>query len=84
MVRLVDDLVQILRGEATSALELELVELENLFGLLVVGSLVGLPSPPTVVSLSLMPHMEREVMVLVTRAEGLDDMLAVLAGNLRT
>jgi hypothetical protein len=77
-----DDLADLLRGEATDALELELAELENLFGLLVVGSLVGLPSPPTPLGLTLLPHLEREVSVMLGRAERLDDMLATLAGRL--
>jgi len=74
--------VEFLRGEATGAIELEVGEMENLFALLVLGSLVGLPTPPAPVSLDLLPHVEREVLVMVSRAGGLDDMLATLAGRL--
>ncbi len=80
---LLDDLLAVLRGEATGALELELAEMENVFALLVVGSLVGLPFPPAPVGLSLLPHMQREVGVMLARADGLDDMLATLLGRLR-
>jgi hypothetical protein len=43
---------------------------------------VGLPFPPAPVSLALLPHMEREVSVMLARAGSLDDMLATLAGRL--
>jgi hypothetical protein len=81
--RPLDDLLAVLRGEATGALELELAELENVFALLVVGSLVGLPFPPAPVGLALLPHLEREVGVMLSRADGLDDMLATLLGRLK-
>lgn len=76
------DLADALKGKATGALEFELAELENVFGLLVCGSLVGLPLPPAALSLALLPHMEREVSAMLSRAGGLDDMLATLAGRL--
>lgn len=81
---LLGDLIQALRGEATGVLELELAELEGLFAILVCGSLLGLPLPPSPVSLSILPHMEHEVMVMLSRSDGLDDMLATLAGRLGT
>ena len=80
---LLDDLLAVLRGEATGVLELELAEMENLFAILVVGSLVGLPFPPAPVGLSILPHMEREVGVMLARADGLDDILATLLGRLK-
>lgn len=83
MMRPLDDLLDVLRGEATGALELELAEMENLFALLVVGSLVGLPFPPAPVGLAILPHMERDVAVMLSRADGIDDMLATLLGRLR-
>jgi hypothetical protein len=81
--KLLDDLLTVLRGEATGVLELELAEMESLFALLVVGSLVGLPFPPAPVGLSVLPHVEHEVGVLVSRTDGLDDMLATLLGRLK-
>jgi len=52
---------RVARGEAVETLETELGETENVFSLLVLGSFVGLPSPPMQISLDLMPHMEREL-----------------------
>ena len=46
------------RQKAVDVLEAELGELENIFGLLVLGSFVGLPSPPMQISLDLLPEME--------------------------
>jgi hypothetical protein len=76
------DLADVLRGRATDAIELELAELEGVFALLVVGSLSGLPLPPSSLGLRLLPHVEAEVVAMLSRAESLDDMMAVLAGRL--
>jgi len=57
------------RGKAVETLEAELEEMENVFSLLVLGSLVGLPSPPMQISLDLMPHMEKE---LIRMTENVD------------
>jgi hypothetical protein len=79
---IVDVVAKVLRGQATSHLELELHELEALFALLVVGSVVGLPTAPPAVSLRLLPHIAREVEVLLTRSSLGDDALSLLAGHL--
>jgi hypothetical protein len=61
---------------------LEVRELENIFALLLLGSFVGMPSPPTFLSVELLPFMEREIQVLHQRAEDTGDMLAEIAGTL--
>ena len=61
---------------------LEVRELENIFALLLLGSFVGMPSPPTFLSVELLPFMEREIQVLHQRAEDAGDMLAEIAGTL--
>lgn len=61
---------------------LELQELENIFALLLLGSFIGLPAPPTFVSLELLPLLEREIDVLHWRAENGNDMLASMMGAL--
>lgn len=60
----------------------ELQEMENIFALLILGSFVGLPSPPTFLSVELLPFMEREFDILNRRAEDTSDMLAEMIGIL--
>ncbi|MGV8080822.1 MAG: hypothetical protein AB2L22_12305 [Syntrophales bacterium] len=57
-------------------------ELENIFALLLLGSFVGLPAPPTFLSVELLPFMERELQVLHQRAEDAPDTLAEMMGIL--
>ncbi len=57
-------------------------ELENIFALLLLGSFIGLPAPPTFLSVELLPFMERELQVLHQRAEDAPDTLAEMMGIL--
>lgn len=66
------------RAVALTAMEVE--ELENIFALLIVGSFVGLPSPPTFIALELLPFLESGLDILGRRAEDAGDMLAGLCG----
>lgn len=69
-----------LRHTSTDRLEFELRELENVFGLLVLGSFIGVPSPPSGVSLRVLPYMLREILVMNRRVRDLDDMFGEVAG----
>ncbi len=60
---------RVARAKAVETLEIELEELENIFTLLVLGSYVGLPSPPMQLSLELMPEMERELIAMLERVD---------------
>ena len=60
----------------------EMQELENIFALLLLGSFVGLPSPPTFLAVELLPFMEKELKTLNRRAKDADDMLAEMCGVL--
>jgi hypothetical protein len=60
----------------------EAMELENIFSLLLLGSFVGFPAPPTFIAVELLPYMEREMRILHQRAEDAGDMLAELCGIL--
>lgn len=60
----------------------EAQELENIFALLLLGSFVGLPSPPTFLAVELLPFMERELKILNRRAEDAGDMLAEMCGTI--
>lgn len=57
-------------------------ELQNIFALLLLGSFVGLPAPPTFLAVELLPFMQKEIHILSRRAEDAPDMLAVLMGSL--
>ncbi len=70
--------VEVFRHSATERIEWETVELENIFALLVLGVYVGLPAPPMQLTLELMPLMERELVLMINRAETANDPLAEL------
>ncbi len=70
----------IFAGRSLEYLEAELRELENVFALILLGSFVGLPSPPSTISLRLLPYMGREILVMYKRSERLDDVLGEMAG----
>ncbi len=73
-------LTGIFAGRSIEYVESELRELENVFALILLGSFVGLPSPPTSISLRLLPYMGRELLVMYRRSERLDDALGEMAG----
>jgi hypothetical protein len=69
-----------LRSHSTEYVEFELREMENILALLLFSSFIGLPSPPSDLSLRLMPHMVREMHVMSRRAGDLDDISGEIAG----
>ena len=69
-----------LRSHTTEYVEFELREMENVLALLLFSSFLGLPSPPSDLSLRLMPHMVREMHVMSRRAGDLDDIGGEIAG----
>jgi hypothetical protein len=70
------------RENAVALTIVETEELENIFALLLLGSFVGLPSPPTFLAVELLPFMEKELKILNRRAKDADDMLAEMCGVL--
>jgi hypothetical protein len=64
---------QVQRLKATDMLIFEVNELENLFALLLFGSMMGLPSPPAAMAIELLPYMERELGLMVSRADFAQD-----------
>ena len=60
---------EIFRSRATATLEWEVAELENIFALLTLGFLIGLPSPPIPVALQLMPDMEDNLLLMLQRID---------------
>jgi len=70
------------REDAVALTVVEAQELENIFALLLLGSFVGFPSPPTFLAVELLPFMEREFKILNQRAEDAGDMLAEMCGTI--
>jgi len=75
-------LVQVQREKATSMLDFELKELENIFALLLLGGFVGIPSPPSPFAIELLPYLERELVVMFARTDMSVDPIGSLVGML--
>ncbi len=69
------------REESVEFIEFERRELENIFALLLLGSYIGLPSPPSDLSIRLMPYMIREMMVMNRRSEQMNDIFGEVMGT---
>lgn len=70
------------RERVTAITALEAEELENIFALLLLGSFVGMPAPPTFLAVELLPFMERELKILNKRAKDCEDMFAEMCGSI--
>jgi len=70
------------REQAIALTRVEARELENIFALLLLGSFVGFPAPPSFLAVELLPFMEKELRILNQRAKDADDMLAEMCGTL--
>jgi hypothetical protein len=73
---------QVHRSKASGMLEFELKELENFFAILLLGSLIGLPSPPAAIAVELLPFLEDELRLMIARADLAQDPLGSLMGML--
>jgi len=73
---------EVFRGKAVDTIETELEELEHIFGILVLGSFVGMPSPPAHIPLELMPLMEKELVLMTKKVDTAHDPLAELFSTL--
>jgi len=73
---------EVFRGKAVTTIETELEELEHIFGILVLGSYVGMPSPPVHISLDLMPLMERELIMMMEKIDTANEPMAQLFSTL--
>jgi hypothetical protein len=69
---------EVARGKAVDTIEHEVEELENIFGVLVLGSFVGMPSPPMQISLDLMPLMEKELMLMMEKVDTANEPISQL------
>jgi hypothetical protein len=68
--------VRVQRDKATEYMEYELKELENLFIILIFGSFIGVPSPPSPILFELLPLLEDEINLMLVRADSSQDALA--------
>ncbi len=57
------------QATAVETIETELGEMENIFGLLVLGSFIGFPSPPMQITLDLLPEMENHFMLMLNKVD---------------
>lgn len=69
-----------LRYQSTEYLEYELREIENIFSLLLVGSFIGIPSPPSNISIRVLPYLAREMYVMGRKAGEMDDISGEVFG----
>jgi len=74
--------LEIQKSKATNIIEYELNELENIFAILIFSSFIGLPIPATPLSYELLPYVDKELKILLTRAPKSTDMLADIASLL--
>jgi len=69
---------EVARGKTVNTIEVEVEELENIFGMLVLGSFIGFPSPPMQISLDLMPLMEKELILMLEKVDTAHEPIAQL------
>ncbi len=69
---------EITRTQAAGTAESELVEMEHVFSVLLLGTFVGLPSPPMNITLDLLPYLERELLLLFRKVETANEPLSTL------
>ena len=63
-------------------LEYETGEMENVFGLIVLGSFIGLPSPPMQITLDLLPEMEKHFIMMLNKVDTAESPLSDLLSTL--
>lgn len=69
---------EVARSKAVGTIEYELEEMENIFGILVLGSFIGMPAPPMQISLDLMPLMEKELVLMMEKVDTANEPIAQL------
>jgi hypothetical protein len=69
---------EVMRGKAVNTIEYEVEELDNIFGILVLGAFIGIPSPPIHITMELLPHMEKEFKIMLAKVQTAHDPLGEL------
>ena len=62
-----------IKSRTIDTIEAELKDMEGAFGLLLFGSLIGMPIFSSFVGVSLLPYIEREIITMLSRSKMLDD-----------
>lgn len=70
------------RNSFVDKLEYEVGEMENIFGLIVLGSFIGLPSPPMQITLDLLPEMEKHFIVMLNKVDTAESPISELLSTL--
>jgi hypothetical protein len=72
----------VMRSRAVETMEYEIEELDNIFGILVLGAFIGIPAPPIHITMDLLPLMEGELTLILekvsTAHDPLGDLFSVL------
>lgn len=61
--------LRISRAKAVEMLEWEAAEMEHVFALLTLSTMIGLPAPPLPITLELLPDLEKELHLLLQRVD---------------
>lgn len=69
---------EVTRGKVVENIKSEKEELHNIFGVLVLGSFIGMPAPPMQLALELMPFMEKELILMMEKVDTANEPLAQL------
>ena len=69
---------EVARYKAVETIEYELEEMDNIFGILVLGAFIGIPSPPIHITMELLPHMEKEFKLMLQKVQTAHDPLGDL------
>jgi len=73
---------EVMRSKAVETIEYEVEELDNIFAILVLGTFIGIPSPPIHITMELLPEMEKEFEIMLekvsTAHDPLGDLFSVL------
>jgi len=82
IVKAIKNTDAVMRSRAVETIEYELDELDNIFGILVLGAFIGIPAPPIHITMDLLPLMERELNLMLekvsTAHDPLGDLFSVL------
>lgn len=82
MVAVIKTADAVMRSRAVETVEYELDELDNIFGILVLGAFIGIPAPPIHITMELLPLMDRELNIMLekvsTAHDPLGDLFSVL------
>ncbi len=68
----------VMRQNAVGTLEYEVEELDNIFGILVLGAFIGIPAPPMHITMELLPHMQDEFAIMLDKVATAHDPLGEL------